>query len=168
MRFLKPGFRFCVKFAPFCNILTKRKVQMEFSWNPNTKSREKPQYSIPTHTFFDVSSFSKIPKPTDQKQQIGKKCILPPFSLKISLRDTSFHISLNSLEFYLSRILVEFSLTCIYIHTSRDKCFQFMVFAFLENTLNLCIFTHASVPHSKLQVELFENLFLPKKNQKEC
>ena len=34
-----------------------------------------------------------------------------------------------------------------------------MMFAFLENALNLCIFTHAPVPHSKLQVEFFENLF---------
>ena len=34
-----------------------------------------------------------------------------------------------------------------------------MVLTFLENALNLCIFTHAPVPHSKLQVELFKNLF---------
>ena len=34
-----------------------------------------------------------------------------------------------------------------------------MVFAFLENTLNLCTFTHAPIPHSKLQVEFLENLF---------
>ena len=37
-----------------------------------------------------------------------------------------------------------------------------MVFAFLENALNLGIFTHAPVPHSKLQAEVFENLFPPK------
>ena len=34
-----------------------------------------------------------------------------------------------------------------------------MVFLFLENALNLCIFTHDPAPHSKLQVECFENLF---------
>ena len=39
------------------------------------------------------------------------------------------------------------------------KFFQFMVFTFLENALNICIFTHASVLQSKLQVEIFENLF---------
>ena len=39
------------------------------------------------------------------------------------------------------------------------EIFQFMVFTFPEDALNLCIFTHVSVPHSKLQVELFENLF---------
>ena len=33
-----------------------------------------------------------------------------------------------------------------------------MVFIFLENALNLCIFTHAPDPHSK---EFFENLFPP-------
>ena len=39
--------------------------------------------------------------------------------------------------------------------------FKFMVFTFLENALNLGIFTHAPVRHSKLQAEFFENLFPP-------
>ena len=34
-----------------------------------------------------------------------------------------------------------------------------MVFTFLENALNLGVFTHAPVPHLKLQAESFENLF---------
>ena len=37
--------------------------------------------------------------------------------------------------------------------------FQFMVFIFPENALNLCIFTYAPVLHSKLPVKFFENLF---------
>ena len=32
----------------------------------------------------------------------------------------------------------------------------------LRKSLNLCFFTHASVPHSKLLVEFFENLFPPR------
>ena len=36
-----------------------------------------------------------------------------------------------------------------------------MVFTFLENALNLDIFTHEPVPHSKLLAEFFENLFPP-------
>ena len=36
-----------------------------------------------------------------------------------------------------------------------------MVFFSLENALNLDTFTHAPIPHSKLQTELFENLFPP-------
>ena len=43
------------------------------------------------------------------------------------------------------------------------KNFKVMVLTFLENALNLCIFTHAPVPHSKLQAEFFENLFCPSK-----
>ena len=35
------------------------------------------------------------------------------------------------------------------------------MFTFLGNALNLGIFTHAPVPHSKLQAEFFENLFPP-------
>ena len=57
-------------------------------------------------------------------------------------------------------MLAEFFLTCIFQH--GGKIFQFMLFVFLQNALNLCIFTHASVPHSKLQVEFSENLFPPK------
>ena len=34
-----------------------------------------------------------------------------------------------------------------------------MVFTFWENALNLGVFTHAPVPHLKLQAESFENLF---------
>ena len=50
----------------------------------------------------------------------------------------------------------------LYILPCVGKIFQFMAFTFLENTLNLCIFTHVPVPHSKLQAEFFENLFPPR------
>ena len=56
-------------------------------------------------------------------------------------------------------MLVEFSLTCIFHHAWES--FKFMVFTFVENAMNLGIFTHGPVPHSKLQAELFENLFPP-------
>ena len=46
----------------------------------------------------------------------------------------------------------------LYIPPCIGKNFQLMVFTFLENALNLCIFTHAPVPHSKIQAEFFENL----------
>ena len=57
-------------------------------------------------------------------------------------------------------MLVEFYNVCI--PPCMRKIFQFMVFTFLENALNICIFTHAPVPHSKLQAGFFENLFYPK------
>ena len=55
-------------------------------------------------------------------------------------------------------MLVEFSLACMF-HHALEKFFNFMMFTFQENALNLWIFTHAPVPQSKLQVEFFENLF---------
>ena len=61
----------------------------------------------------------------------------------------------------LSRICWIFS--DLYIPPCVGKIFQFTVFIFLENALNLCIFTHAPVSHSKLQVEFFENLFPPRR-----
>ena len=39
--------------------------------------------------------------------------------------------------------------------------FKFMMFTFLEDALNLGIFTHVPVSHSKLQAEHFGNLFPP-------
>ena len=36
-----------------------------------------------------------------------------------------------------------------------------MVFTFLENALNLGIFTHAAVPHSNIHAECSETLFSP-------
>ena len=45
------------------------------------------------------------------------------------------------------------------------RFFQFMMFAFLENALNLCIFTHVQVRPAKLQVECFENLSSPRRNR---
>ena len=39
------------------------------------------------------------------------------------------------------------------------KTFKFIVFPFLEHSLNLGIFTHAPIPHSKFDAEFFENQF---------
>ena len=54
---------------------------------------------------------------------------------------------------------------CIYnkllYSTMWGKFFQFIVFIFLENALNLWIFVYAPVPYSKLQAGFFENLFPP-------
>ena len=46
-------------------------------------------------------------------------------------------------------MLVEFSLKLLYIPPCVGKFFKFIIFTFLENALNLGIFTHVP-PHSKL------------------
>ena len=38
----------------------------------------------------------------------------------------------------------------------------------LRKSLNLCFFTHAPVPHSKLLLEFFENLFSPRQGVEEA
>ena len=97
-------------------------------------------------------------------------------SFKISLKSTSFRISLNSLGFYLSPeclfnfLWLVYSTMCgknfsmeKFSHGKNFSNFSiFMVLTFIENALNLCMFTHAPVPHSKLQVEIFKNLFPPR------
>ena len=110
--------------------------------------------------FFDVTSFSKISQPPGQNQQNGKQCCLPPFSFKISLKDTYSHISLNSLELYFSPeyllnfLVYSYSFINLFIPLCLGDIFKFVVFAFLENALNLGIFAHAPVPHSKLHARL--------------
>ena len=42
------------------------------------------------------------------------------------------------------------------------KTLRVLVFKFLENALNLCIFTHAPVPYLKLQVEFVRKSISPK------
>ena len=37
-----------------------------------------------------------------------------------------------------------------------------------RKSLNLCFFTHAPVPHSKLLLEFFENLFSPRQGVEEA
>ena len=71
-------------------------------------------------------------------------------------------VPLNSLGFYLSPECLLNFLWIIY-SLCMGNVFQFMVFT-LENVLNLCIFSHAPVPHSKLQVQIFE--FSPSANNK--
>ena len=53
-------------------------------------------------------------------------------------------------------MLVEFFLTSNFpiFHHVWEKFFNFMVFTFLENALNLSIFNHAPVAQSKLQEEI--------------
>ena len=132
---------------------------MEFSWNPNTKCIEKPQSSVSMCTLFLVFPlFQKYLNSQVKMKKIDKECCLPPLPFKISLRNTYIHISLNLLGF------ISLQNACwiffdLYIPPCVGKLFQFMVFTFLENALNLCIFTHAPVLHSKPQVEFFENLF---------
>ena len=108
---------------------------MEFSWNHNTECAEKCQSSISSCPFSDAPSFSK----------------------RGSIKDLN---SFGGLSF--SRMLVEFFVTCIFHHV-WENFFQFMVFTFPENALNLCIFIYTQIPHSKLQVEFFENLFPPRR-----
>ena len=75
----------------------------------------------------------------------------------------AFYISLNSLVFYLSRMLVEFSLTCIFQHM-WEKLLIYGV-PIPRKSMNLSFFAHAPVSHSKLLVEIFENLFPPRQER---
>ena len=138
---------------------------MEFSSNPNTNCTENPQSFISTLLFSDSPS-QKYLNPQVRTNKLIK-CFYHPstshltLSFKIIHRNTWFYISLNSLGFYLSRDAGRIFYD-LHIPTWVGKIFQCMMFTFLQNALNLCMFTHAPVPHSKLQVEVFENYFPPR------
>ena len=101
--------------------------------------------------------------PQVRNQQNSKQYCLPPLSFKISLKDTFFHISLKFLGFYFS---LECLLKLIY-STMCGKNFQICGVHISRKCIKCiplkCIFIHAAVPHSKLQAEIFENLFPPSK-----
>ena len=106
------------------------------------------------HPFSDVPYFSKISQPPGYNKKIGKHCCLTHLHFKINLRDTSFHIYLKSFGFYLSsKCLLNFH--WLVYSTMCGKNFQFVVFTFLENVLNLCIFTHVPVPQLKTPGRIF-------------
>ena len=149
MRFLKPGVSFCINLEPFYKILAICK------WNFLEIPIQSIQKSL--NLLFQCTMFLMFPlfkKYPGQNQQSGKQCCLPHLSFKISLKDTSFNISLNSLlrVLPLSTMLVAFShnACCIFSNLCFSPCarknFRVLVFTFLENALNLCIFTHAPVP----------------------
>ena len=117
---------------------------MEFSSNPNKKYTEMPQSSISTHPFLMFPL--KISNPQARTNKLANSVFYRPCpSRLVSIRDTYFHIFSKSFGFYLSIMLVEF-LFDLYLPTFVRRSFQFTVFTFLENALNLCIFTHVPVP----------------------
>lgn len=73
---------------------------------------------------------------------------IPLLPFKITLKDISFHIPIKSLGLYLSPKYLFTFLSNLYISTCTGKAFKFIVFKFLENALNLGIFTHAPLPSS--------------------
>ena len=101
------------------------------------------QFSISTPSFSITSFFEFILTPSSGSTKWQIQCQLPPFSFKISLKDTSFHISINSLGFYLSPECFLNFLSNLYVPPWLGKIFKFTVFTFLENVLNIGIFNHA-------------------------
>ena len=74
------------------------KKQTGFAWNFIRRYLD-PLFQGNFFLMFPL--FQKNLNPPSQNQQNGKQCCMPPFSFKISLKDTSFHISLSCLWLYL-------------------------------------------------------------------
>ena len=130
---------------------------MEFSWNPNRKWTETSLNLLFQRTLFLMFSiFQKYFNPQVRNNKLVYSVVYHPCPSRLASMITSFHISLNSLGFYLSP---ECLLNFLYLLYFAFHIFQCMVLKFLENSLNLCIFTHAPCPHSKIHLEFFENLF---------
>ena len=136
---------------------------MEFSPNPSTNCAENPQSFISTLLFSDVPSQKYL----NPQVRTNKLIILPPFNVTpyLVLQDYPQEYMLS--YFFKSLRVLSFQNACrifydLHIPTWVGNSFQSMVFTFLENALNICMFTHAPVPHSKLQVEGFENYFPPR------
>ena len=115
---------------------------MEFSWNSNTKCTEVPQSSISLQPFSEVLCFFFL----NIWQTVVNTMVT---SVVYLLCPRAYILS------YFIKLLRDLSLSgmvvaCMF-HQVREKFSEFMVFTFLENALNLHIFTHALIPHSKFQ-----------------
>ena len=75
---------------------------------------------------------------------------LKTWQKNISLNDTFIHFSINSSDLYLSTKCLFNFLSNLYISLCLGKMFKVIAFTFLENVLNLCIFTYGNPPHTKL------------------
>ena len=102
-------------------------------------------------TFF---LFQKYLKPKVRTTKLVNSVVYHPCSSRLASGIHPF--SLNSISFRNACWIF----SDLYIPAPVEKFFQFMVFT-LEIALNLCIFTHAAVPHSTLQGQIFENQFRP-------
>ena len=80
--------------------------------------------------------------------------------LRLASQGYIFLIFLNSLGFYLLECLLNF-LWLAYSNMCGKNVSIYGVYI-LRKSLNLCFFIHVPVPHSKLVVEFFKNLFPPR------
>ena len=144
---------------------------MEFSWNPNPKCTEKPQSSISTHPFSNIPSFSKISNPQVRTKKLVNSAFyhLCPSGLAsqgyiflyffklfrvLSLQNACWIFS----DLYIPTLWEKFfNLWC-----SHSKNVKKSLNAKHKNAFNLCIFTHAWVPHSKLFDWIFWRSAFPK------
>ena len=114
----------------------------------------KPQYKVykEASMFYFNLPFSDVPSQKYLNPRVRTKKLVNSVFYH---RDISFHIFLNSLGFYVSKMLV---LWLVYSNMC-GKNFSIYGVHILRKSLNLCFFTHAPVPHSKLLVEFLKICF---------
>ena len=126
------------------------KICIKFSWNSNISVQRclilyfnGPFFCCPI--FFE--DISPLPPPS-QDQQNGKYSVNTTFVFQDWSQGCIFHISINSLRNYLSPECLLNILRNLYIPPWLGKIFKLMLFTFLENALNLGLFTHVLLsPH---------------------
>ena len=136
------------------------KKQTGFAWNflENLRRCLSPLFQCTLFLMFPL--FQKYFKPQVRTNKMVNSVFYHPCPSILASRIQPFIFFKFLRALSLSRMFVEFS-TMLHILPCAIcvKNFKSMVFAFLENALNLGIFTHAHVPHSNFQAELFGNLF---------
>ena len=108
--------------------------------------------------------FQKYLNSQVRTNKLVNSVVYHPFPSRLASGIHPYFLNLLGVLF-LSRMLVEFSDLYIPPCVEKKIFIYFMVFQ-LKNALNLCIFTHALVHHSKLRVQFFENLFSQRPRRK--
>ena len=140
------------------------KKQTGFAWNfleiPIQNVQRCISILFQRNLFLTFLLFQKYLNPQVRAKKMVNSVVYHPCPSRLAWRIHPF-IFLQTPQGFISLQNVSWIFSNLYILPCAGKIFKFMVFAFLENALNLGIFTHAPVPQSKLQAEIFENLFPP-------
>ena len=124
---------------------------------PQHKCAEVLQFSISTHPFSLSPLFRGYLNPQVSISKMISSVDYHPCPSRLASRIHPFIFYINSLWLYLSPEFLLNFLSNMYIPPCVGKSSKFMVFIFLENALNLGIFTHPPLPIQNSPLSYYQN-----------
>ena len=125
---------------------------MTFSWNPNTSVKRCSILYIPMHPFSVAPIFVEDILTFWLESTKWLTVLITTLILQDQPQGYILSYFYKLLGLYFSPECLLNFLSIFYITPCVGKPFKFMVFKFLDNALNIGIFTHVSLPHAHLKL----------------